>query len=73
MEPIVTSGVLVGLFSALVAYVWRDSQKRIEAAMPRELCGERHKALDEKLDEIRGDLRWVVRTLRRMNGESDGE
>jgi hypothetical protein len=73
MEAIITGGVIMGVFTGLVAYVWRDVQKRIEAAMPRELCAERHKALDEKLDEIREDLRWVVRTLRHMNGEADAE
>ena len=64
---------MFGLFTALLTYVWRDGIKRIEGAMPRELCAERHKALDEKLDDIREDVRWLVRTLRRMNGESDAE
>ena len=73
METLITGGVIMGVFTGLIAYVWRDGQKRIEAAMPRELCSERHKALDQKLDEIREDLRWVVRTLRHMNGESDAE
>jgi hypothetical protein len=77
MESIITGVILFGLFTGLVAFVWRDTLKRvdkgIDAAMPRELCAERHKALDEKLDEIREDLRWVVRTLRHMNGEADAE
>lgn len=73
MEAIITGGVIMGVFTGMAAYLWRDIQKQIEASMPRELCAERHKALDEKLDEIREDLRWVVRTLRQMNGEADAE
>jgi len=71
MEVAITGGVMMGLFTALVAYVWRDTQKRIEAAMPRELCGERHLALEKKLDAISDDVKWVIRALRRMNGETD--
>ena len=71
MEVAITGGVVMGLLTGLVAYVWRDMQKRIDLTMPRELCGERHQALEKKLDSISDDVKWVMRALRRMNGEAD--
>jgi len=71
MEVAITGGVVMGLLTGLVAYVWRDMQKRIDLTMPRELCAERHQALEKKLDSISDDLKWVMRALRRMNGEAD--
>lgn len=71
MEVAITGGVVMGLMTGMVAYVWRDMQKRLDLNMPRELCAERHRALEKKLDEIGDDLKWVMRTLRHMNGEAD--
>ena len=71
MEVAITGGVVMGLFTGLVAYVWHDMQKRIDKNMPRELCGERHLALEKKLDSISDDLKWVMRALRHLNGEAD--
>jgi hypothetical protein len=71
MEVAITGGVVMGLLTGLVGYVWHDMQKRIDLTMPRELCAERHLALEKKLDSISDDLKWVMRALRRMNGEAD--
>jgi hypothetical protein len=77
MESIITGGIFFGLFTGLVAFIWRDTIKRvdrkIEAAMPRELCGERHKALDEKLDEMKGDIKEVLRVLAKLNGDDNAK
>jgi len=73
MEYFFNTALLGGLLVAVIAFIWKDNQKRIERgfqdSVQKEFCNERHRVLDEKLNEISADVKQVLIKIAKLNGE----
>ncbi len=85
MLEIVLSGILPGLIGALVAGIVsligfkfriNNLEKRVETFQLKDVCAEKHKALDDRLDmiiatqrEIREELKKLIEIHLDPNGE----